>query len=195
MARAWRPAVASRLTRTLGLGIQSLVVVALLECSCQFQFALRGKTARNVGAVPLQSRGELVSNSRAVRSAHVLRRSRYLPQSMTAASCSARLGCPVFVLTARHAHSGRHQLGCTNAQVWPCHLASRHLSGENLGIRFPRSCISNKLQVQVHSTSIGAPLPNPSLNRTRNGRTARAGRRYPVHFRQPALAVLPSRAG
>ena len=37
--------------------------------------------------------------------------------------------------------------------------------------------------------------PNPSVNRTRSGRPARAGRRYKVHFRRPALAVPPPRAG
>jgi hypothetical protein len=37
--------------------------------------------------------------------------------------------------------------------------------------------------------------PNPALNRTRHCRPARAGRRHAVHFRQPALAFLPRRAG
>ena len=41
----------------------------------------------------------------------------------------------------------------------------------------------------------GAVLPNPSVNRTRYGRPAWPGRRYPVHFRQPGQAVLPQRSG
>ena len=90
-----------------------------------------------------------------------------------------------------HSRAGKTRYGLVLPALFPAH---RHLQQETVGIS-SKSPAAAKLRRAKRVHTLGASLPNPSLNRSTNGRPPGPVWRYAVHFRQPGPGVPPLAPG
>ncbi len=198
-ARPWRPTAGAGLARTLGPAIQTLVSRPMPHL--QAASGERPNPA-TVGATSDEQ------GRRAARSLASTAKLKPRPRVGGALQAELQDSC---------LRPPAPPLGRDLALLWPCHPL--------LAVEGPRqkSCsgfhqlTANEPEIprSGHRTASEPPLlrttqvksgaakhrrlaparPNPSLNRSSNGRPPSPGCRYTVHFRQPGLGVLPRQPG
>ena len=101
-------------------------------------------------------------------------------------ACYAAVEAPGAASTPRQGH-----LGCSASRERLALLASSCSPGKNEG-NLPAQSMFRRFNAGCSpGVATATSRPNPSLNRSSNGRPPSPVWRYAVHFRQPGLGVLP----
>ena len=208
-ARAWRPAVVYRLAQTLGSAGQAVQYssrISALRRGLNSHEAAKPRTANN----PQQRPWSLT----------IVGCERTLPHRVSVGFIRQSGTVLASIVQARTTKTWRHfarspHLPAREALIFGQFVGALHPTGQTFidhqsrrlqflarqGLRRgARSTCCGVRGVTMpwraqHQRSLGAALPNPSLNRSANGRPPGPGWWYAVHFHQPGPGVLPSATG